>query len=99
MLVVKLKMSLVTRKPMFCICEYKDTDQLRGNPEADQRLCFRFTDSKIPLLSKSKIGSPSIASYNYYSTIFINLQIKSIFFNWQMTPIFALKGQLFRHQS
>ena len=34
------KMSRVVRKPPFCICENKDADQLRGNPEADQRLCF-----------------------------------------------------------
>ena len=33
-------MSLVMRKPAFCICENKDADQLRGNREADQRLCF-----------------------------------------------------------
>ena len=43
-------MSLVVRKPVFCICENKDADQLRGNREADQRLCFRYTDSTIPLL-------------------------------------------------
>ena len=29
------------RKQAFCICESKDADQLRGNREADQRLCFR----------------------------------------------------------
>ena len=40
------------RKPDFCICENKDADQLRGNREADQRLCFRYTDSTIPLLSE-----------------------------------------------
>ena len=34
------KMSLVMRKPAFCICENKDADQLRGSREADQRLCF-----------------------------------------------------------
>ena len=45
------------RKPDFCICENKDADQLRGNREADQRLCFRFTDSTIPLLPKSEISS------------------------------------------
>ena len=33
-------MSRVVRKPAFCICESKDGDQLRGNREADQRLCF-----------------------------------------------------------
>ena len=38
------------RKPAFCICENKDADQLRGNREADQGLCFRYTDSTIPLL-------------------------------------------------
>ena len=38
------------RKPAFCICENKDADQLRGNREADQRLCFRYTNKTIPLL-------------------------------------------------
>ena len=51
-------LSLVMRKPDFCTCENKDADQLRGNREADQRLCFRYTDSTIPLLSKSEISSP-----------------------------------------
>ena len=50
-------MSRVMRKPTFCICENKDADQLRGNREADQRLCFRYTDNTIPLLSKSEISS------------------------------------------
>ena len=49
------------RKPTFCICENKDADQLRSNREADQRLCFRYTDSAIPLLTKSEIfKSPAI---------------------------------------
>ena len=49
------------RKPVFGICEKKDADQLRGNREADQRLCFRYTDSKIPLLPKSEnFKSPTI---------------------------------------
>ena len=42
---------------LICICENKDADQLRGNREADQRLCFRYTDSTIPLLPKSEILS------------------------------------------
>ena len=33
-------LSLVMRKPAFCICENKDADQLHGYREADQRLCF-----------------------------------------------------------
>ena len=43
-------LSLVVRKPAFCICENKDADQLRVNREADQHLCFRYMDSTIPLL-------------------------------------------------
>ena len=53
--VLKNDMSRVVRKPAVCICENKD---------ADQRLCFRYTDSTIPLLSKSEISSlqPSSAA-------------------------------------
>ena len=51
-------MSLVMRKPDFCICDNKDADQLHGNREADQRLCFRYTDSTTPLLPKSEIFKP-----------------------------------------
>ena len=57
-------MSGVMRKSRFCIRENKDADHLRGNREADQRLCFRYKDSTIPLLSKSEIsslGSSSVA--------------------------------------
>ena len=50
-------MSNIMRKPTFCICENKDADQLRGDREADQRLCFRYLDSTIPLLPKYKILS------------------------------------------
>ena len=50
-------LSLVVRKPAFRICENKDADQLRGNREADQRLCFRYIYSTIPLLSKYEISS------------------------------------------
>ena len=45
------------RKQTICIYENKGADQLRGNREADQRLCFRHLDSTIPLLLKSKILS------------------------------------------
>ena len=33
-------LSLVMRKPAFCLCENKDADQLRGSREADQSLLF-----------------------------------------------------------
>ena len=58
-------MSLVMRKPAFCIYENKDADQLRGlrgNREADQRLCFRYIVGTIPLLSKSEISSLNASS-------------------------------------
>ena len=50
-------LSLVMRKPAFCICENKDADQLRGNRQADQCLCFLYIASTIPLLPKYKISS------------------------------------------
>ena len=45
------------RKRDYCLCENKGADQLRGNREADQRLCFRYSDSTIPLLLIAKISS------------------------------------------
>ena len=50
-------MSLIMRKPAFCICKKKDADELRSNCAADQCLCFRYIDSKIPLILKSEISS------------------------------------------
>ena len=52
-----LYMSRLMGKPTICKGENKDADQLRGNREADQRLCFRYSDSAIPLLLNSKISS------------------------------------------
>ena len=43
-------MSHVLRKTAFCICENKDTDQLCGTRKADQRLCFHYIESTVPLL-------------------------------------------------
>ena len=74
-------LSCVMRKPAFCICENKDADQLQGNreadqrlslprkPEADQRLCFRYTDSTIPLPSKCEISSLLPSSDWLYSPV------------------------------
>ena len=50
------------RKPDFCLRENKGADQLRSNCEADQRLCFRYTDSTLSLLIKSEISSFYAAS-------------------------------------
>ena len=52
-----LYLSRLVGKPTICIGENKDADQLRGNREADQRLCSRYTDSTLPLLLKSENSS------------------------------------------
>ena len=44
-------------KPTYCTCENKDADQLCSNCEAEQCLCFGYTDSAIPLLSQTKFSS------------------------------------------
>ena len=59
------------RKPAICICENKDADQLRGNREADrdreadQRLCFRYLNSTIPVLLNTKFQASSHFQYLY----------------------------------
>ena len=53
----ELQTSRIVRKTDLCLCENKGADQLRSNCEADQRLCFRYTDSTISLLLKSEISS------------------------------------------
>ena len=51
------KLSLVMGKLAFCMCKNKDADQQRSNCATGQRLCFRYMESTIPLLSKSEISS------------------------------------------
>ena len=51
------QMSRHMGKPTICMCENKDADQLRSNCEADQHLCFRYSNSTLPLLLKSEISS------------------------------------------
>ena len=53
------KLSRRMGKATKCLGENKGADQLRGNREADQRLCFRYIDSTIPLL-------PSFESSGFY---------------------------------
>ena len=50
-------MSRIVRKRDYCLCDNKGADQLRSNCEADQRLCFRYSDSTFPLLLISEISS------------------------------------------
>ena len=53
-----LHLSRNVRKPDFCICENKDAYQLCSKHKTDQRLCFRYMDSTIPLLPKSENFEP-----------------------------------------
>ena len=50
-------------KTQFCLCENKAADQLRSNCKADQRLCFRYTDSTISLLHKSEHPASFLRSF------------------------------------
>ena len=61
-MLVNSNMIHIMRKPAFCICENKDADQLCGNRTADQRLCFRYIDSTIPLLPKSEFSKLQLSS-------------------------------------
>ena len=56
------------RKPAFSICENKDADQLRGNREADQRLCVRYTASAITLLPESDINHNLVCVTGFLTT-------------------------------
>ena len=75
------------RKPTVCICEHKDTDQLSGNCEADQCLCFRFKDSRIPLLSKSEIAA-SIYLLCLYGLVSVKLWKPHCWFSHDEAHIF-----------
>ena len=50
-------MSRVVRNLAFCKCENEDADELCGNRKADQRLCFHYIDSTIPLPPIYEISS------------------------------------------
>ena len=51
------------RKPASLICKNKCADQLRSNCAADQRLCFRYIDSKtlLPISNLSSLLPSSVA--------------------------------------
>ena len=63
------------RKPALCICENKDADQLRGNREADQRLCFCYTDDTIPLLPTSIRNFKPLAIFFSCTAWFVSDQV------------------------
>ena len=81
------KLSRVTRKPDFCLCETKGADQLRSNCEADQRLCFRYTDSTLSLLIKSEIQA-SLLLLGLYMSVRVRPGRKP------RRPVFSRRGSL-----
>ena len=87
-----LNMSRVVRKPTVyvCICENKDADQLRDNREADQRLCFRYMDTIIPLLAKSKFHASSHLLWPY-SLVCVGPGRKP------RRPVFSHRGSYYLH--
>ena len=58
-------MSLVMRKPDFCICENKGADQLCGNCTTDQCLCFSYTDCTSPYFLSLKFQASSYLLWVY----------------------------------
>ena len=62
-------LSRVVRKLVFCICENKDADQLRGYREADQRLCFRYLIVQPLYFIYTKFQASSHVLWLQYSLI------------------------------
>ena len=56
------EMSHVMRKPVHAICEQQRRRSACASAQSDQRLCFRWLDSMIPLLAIAEISSPSYSS-------------------------------------
>ena len=76
-------------KPTICICENKDADQLRGNREADQRLCFRYSDSIIPVLLKYPKFQASSSLLCLYRPVYIGpVQKPNCWFSHEAAHLF-----------
>ena len=86
------------RKPTFCICENKDADQLRGHRKADQRLCFPYIDSTIPLFSKSEISS-LLPSSKVVQPGFVSDQVGNQNIGFLMTRLISFHRLYVMHQS
>ena len=77
--------------PTMCIGENKGADQLRSNCEADQRFSFRYTDSTIPLLSKSMFVFSCTGSYAFCtgSYAFLKARMLSLCSNMHYSHCFG----------
>ena len=61
------------KKPAFCIRENKAVDQLCSNSAIDQRLCFCYIESTMPLLISSILPSSVVVQ-------------TGLCWNWLKTP-------------
>ena len=64
------------RKPTTCICENKGADQLHSNCEADQRLCFLYTNSEACI---GYFGIRDIGLFFFFFFFFFFLRDTGIF--------------------
>ena len=80
------------RKPDFCICENKDAGQLRSNCAADQRLCFRYTDSTTLYYLNPKFQASSHFLWPY-SPVCVGPGRKP------RRPVFSQRGSYFESKS
>ena len=78
------------RKPTICICENKDADQLRGNREADQRLCFRYTDSKSLFFLNTKFHASTSFLCLYSSDCVRPVRKPHCWFSHEAAQIFVI---------
>ena len=75
-------------KLTICICENKDADQLQGNPEADQRLCFATWIVHFLLFLNPKFQAYSLL-LRLYSLVYVRPGQKPKLF------VFSCKGSNF----
>ena len=77
-------------KQEFHLCENKGADPLSSNCEADQHLCFRYTDSTISLFLKSEISSFSVTAQVCLCQTCVNTPA-----GWSSQDWFSLVGSHF----
>ena len=73
------------RNPASCICENKDADQLCGNREADQRLCFA-----IRIVQSRYLLNPKFQASSYLLWLYSAVCVRP---GWKpRRPVFSQRG-------
>ena len=62
-------------------------------------ICISYKCKHVKVPNLVYFGSPSTVLSNTNHTTFIYDEVLSIFLNWKVTPIFALKWSIFRRKS